>query len=229
MIFDDFKQPAGSGSPRKRVRRRRASGGSAREGFGSSHRNGTFEKAVRLHEPVRGTDEHGNIVWLWVLGILIVAAAGFAFYLHNARSAPRMLSGEAPTARLTPFVDPILAPLPAGAAGYDVEALDALASQFRQERENAGRDDAEIYAAAASITGFLREALIDRDRHLQRLEDLGPGHNPAERKHLELAVDVSWQRNSTAHRDSIEQAWTRLRQLEQGRFRTEADAAPAGL
>lgn len=222
MIFDDFKQPAGSGLSRKRVRRRRTS---EREGSGSPRRNGAFEKAVRLHESVRGTDERGNIVWLWVLGILIVAAAGFAFYLHNARSAPRMLPGEAPTTLLTPFVDPILAPLPVGAAGYDVEALDALASQFRRERENAGRDDAEIYAAAASITGFLREALMDRDRHLQRLEDLGPGRNPAERKHLELAVDVSWQRNSTAHRDSIEQAWTRLLRLEQGRFRAGSDAA----
>lgn len=158
---------------------------------------------------------------------------GFALYLHFEQQAPQLLSGEAPTAQLMPFVDPILAPLQTGGAGYGAETLESLATQFRQEREKASKADAEIYLAASTIADFLREALVDRERHLERLEALnGPGApaaNPTQLKHLELAVDVSWRRNSTAHRDSIEQIWVRLQQLEQGRFRTEASRVPAAL
>jgi hypothetical protein len=41
----------------------------------------------------------------------------------------------------------------------------------------------------------------------------------AERKHLELAVGVSWQRNSVTYRNRVEELWYRLLRLEQGRFR----------
>lgn len=226
MIFDEPIPRPDSGPPRRRVRRRRAGGSSREDGRRSSSRRGggTFEKAVRLQEPIRDADSRDNTAWLWVLGILIVAAVGFAFYLHSVRSVPYRLPGEAPTTRLAPFVDPILAPLAVGAAGYDTEALDALASQFRRERENAPKGDAAVFSAAVSITESLREALVDRDRHLQRLMDIGPEHSETERKHLELAVDVSWQRNSTAYRNGIERAWMRLQQLEQGRFRPVRNA-----
>ncbi len=223
MIFDDIPQPKSSGDPpRKRVRRRRRSSESLQKSSSTSRREGSFERASRLQQTVHYAEDRSPVVWLSVLGFLILVTVGFAFYLHNDRSSPRQLPGEAPTARLVPFVDPILAPLQTGGAGYDTETLESVAKQFRKERENAGKDDAEIYSAAATIADFLGEALADRERHLQRLEALNaPGSepNPTQLKHLELAVDMSWRRNSTTHRDSIEQIWNRLQRLEQGRFR----------
>ena len=42
-----------------------------------------------------------------------------------------MLQGEAPSTKLAPFVDPILAPLETGATGYSRESLADLQSAFR--------------------------------------------------------------------------------------------------
>ena len=39
-----------------------------------------------------------------------------------------------------------------------------------------------------------------------------------ERRRLELAVAVSWQRNSGTYRNRVEELWYRLLRLEQGRF-----------
>lgn len=241
MIFGDLNErPARPSAPSGEVRRRRRS----RRGPGDNseprrRRRSSFETASRLTEPLPNPQDRGHAAWLWVLGALIVAVAGFAFYLHAARSGATFLPGEAPTAKLLPFVDPILAPLQTGDAGYGAETLAEMVSGFRAERDKVNRDDAEIYATAATIAGFLQQALEDRGRHLERLGRInGPAAGPAEpgttrpatsetqRKHLELAVDVSWQRNSTAHRNSIEELWVRLARLEQGRFRA-GSAAPA--
>jgi hypothetical protein len=78
----------------------------------------------------------------------------------------------------------------------------------------------------------LQEALEDRARHIERLVKLGspvegvaagqearPDLPEAERRHLELAVGISWQRNSVTYRNRVEELWYRLLRLEQGRFR----------
>jgi hypothetical protein len=152
--------------------------------------------------------------------------------LQQERSAPYQLSGEAPSSRLIPFIDPILAPLETGATGYSAESLAELQSAFRTEREKVNLDDQEIYATAATIAQILEEALEDRDRHMERLVKLGSpvqGVAPepsdrtdlpeTERRHLELAVGISWQRNSGTYRNRVEELWYRLLRLEQGRFR----------
>ncbi len=243
MIFDDLnkqkaRQSVTSGDGGQRRRRRRSGAHRGTDHPSGRRRTSSFDTASRLGQPLRGVEARDNTVWLWVLGVLIVAAAGFALYLHNERAMAQPLTGEAPTAALLPYVDPILAPLQTGEAGYSAESLDELAARFRAERGKVALDDAEIYATAASVAEFLQQALADRVRHLQRLEHLDSGNaaTPAEsgavrpvmsrneRQHLELAVDVSWQRNSTAHRNSIERLWARLERLEQGRFRP--DPAP---
>ena len=242
MIFDDInrpskREPSSGEGPRRR--RRRSNRNSEQEGESRRRRRSSFETASRLTEPSRGSQDRGHAAWLWVLGALIVAVAGFAIYLHTERGGGTFLPGEAPTAKLLPFVDPILAPLQTGDAGYSPETLGEMASAFRAERDKVNRDDADIYATAATIAGFLQQALEDRARHLERSESLKvpavgqaqpgaprPAMTETQRKHLELAVDVSWQRNSTAHRNSIEELWGRLARLELGRFRA-ASAAPA--
>ncbi len=242
MIFGNLnEQPSGPPAPSGETRRRRRRS-SRRPGEDSGphrRRRSSFETASRLTEPSRSPQDRGHAAWLWVLGALIVAVAGFAIYLHAERGGATFLPGEAPTAKLLPFVDPILAPLQTGDAGYSPETLGETASTFRAERDKVNRDDADVYATAATIAGFLQQALEDRARHLERLERIDapaagqaetaaprPAISETQRKHLELAVDVSWQRNSTAHRNSIEELWARLTRLEQGRFRA-GSAAPA--
>jgi hypothetical protein len=236
MIFDDAAPPPpnpGPGSTRRR--RRRSSSSSGEEGSSGRRRRRTggsnFREASRLDRPVHVHRDRNNIAWLWVLGLLVVAVLGFAWYLQQERSAPYQLSGEAPSSRLLPFIDPILAPLETGATGYSPESLAELQSAFRAEREKVNLDDEEIYAIAATIAQILEEALADRDRHMERLVKLGSpvqGVPPdpqirtditeTERKHLELAVGISWQRNSVQYRNRIEELWARLLRIEYGRF-----------
>ena len=167
-----------------------------------------------------------------MLVVLVLASLGFAWFLQQERSAPYQLGGEAPSSRLLPFIDPILAPLETGATGYSAESLAELQSAFRTEREKVNMDDQQIYATAATIAQILEEALADRDRHMERLVKLGSpvqGVAPdpqartdlpeTERRHLELAVGISWQRNSGTYRNRVEELWYRLLRLEQGRFR----------
>ena len=167
-----------------------------------------------------------------MLVLLVLLVIGFSWFLQKERSAPYQLSGEAPSSRLLPFIDPILAPLETGATGYSAESLADLQSAFRTERERVNLDDEEIYATAATIAQILEEALADRDRHMERLVKLGspvqgvaPGPSAradlseTERRHLELAVGISWQRNSGTYRDRVEELWYRLLRLEKGRFR----------
>jgi hypothetical protein len=75
---------------------------------------------------------------------------------------------------------------------------------------------------------------------MQRLVDLGspviglseggvpknPSMTDAQKQHLELAVGVSWQRNSGTYRNRVEELWYRLLGLEQGRFQG-GSASPA--
>jgi len=187
---------------------------------------------MRFEEPRIERSDGNTAAWLWVLGLLIAAALGFAWYLHYERGGAPQLSGEAPSKRLMPFIDPILAPLETGASGYSATSLADLQKVFREERAKLNRDDEEIHGTAATIAQILEEAIADRERHMQRLANLGspvigvspdPSARPAigetERKHLELAVGVSWQRNSVTYRNRVEELWYRLLRLEQGRFR----------
>jgi hypothetical protein len=133
---------------------------------------------------------------------------------------------------IMPFIDPILAPLEIGLDGYSSETLSSVKASLRTERAKANLDDQDVYAAAATMVQILGEADADRRRHIDRLLKLGspvlgiPADpaartdiGEAERKHLELAVGVSWQRNSVTYRNRVEELWYRLLRLEQGRFR----------
>ncbi len=239
MIFDDLNQPAheSSGAEPSRRRRRRSSSPSSGEESSRRRRRSSSRSShrddLRNAEPFRTAPPNRNTAaWLWVLALLVLAVLGFAWYLQQERSAPYQLSGEAPSSRLIPFIDPILAPLETGATGYSAESLAELQSAFRTEREKVNLDDQEIYANAATIAQILEEALADRDRHMERLVKLGSpvqGVAPessartdlpeTERRHLELAVGISWQRNSGTYRNRVEELWYRLLRLEQGRFR----------
>jgi hypothetical protein len=169
---------------------------------------------------------------LVVLVLLILAALGFAWFLQQERSAPAQLPGEAPSAQLLPYIDPILAPLETGTTGYSPESLAELQTLFRDERQNVNLDDQDVYATAATIAQILQEALEDRTRHMERMVRLGSpveGMAPdptartdlpeTERRHLELAINISWQRNSGAYRNRVEELWYYLLRREQGRFR----------
>jgi hypothetical protein len=231
MIFDDFNQPSrgdDSGSPRRRRRRRRSSS----SGSAEPHRSGD-SPSPRFEEPARERTDGNVVAWLVVLALLVAGVLGFAWYLHGERSASRPLPGEAPSALLVPFVDPILAPLETGTSGYSADTLAAVEAGFRAERGKVNIDDREIYATAATIGQILQEAQADRQRHMERLVKLGApvegmapepsapaALNEAERRHLELAVGISWQRNSGTYRNRVEELWYRLLRLEKGRFRT---------
>jgi hypothetical protein len=171
-------------------------------------------------------------VWLVVLVLLVLAVLGFAWFLQQERSSPYQLPGEAPSAQLLPFIDPILAPLETGATGYSPETLAGMQSSLRAEQQKVNLDNREIYSTAATIAQILEEALADRERHMERLVRLGspvegmrpdPGARTdlpeTERRHLELAVGISWQRNSGTYRNRVEELWYRLLRLEHGRFR----------
>jgi hypothetical protein len=239
VIFDDIPPPAGaqppSDGPSRRRRRRRSSSSSGEEFSPRRRRSGsqsTFREASRLDRPLQTSKDGNNTAWLVVLGLLVLAALGFAWFLHQARSAPYQLPGDAPSAQLLPFIDPILAPLETGATGYSPQSLTELQTAFRAERQKVNLDDQEIYGTAATIAQVLEEALEDRTRHMERLVRLGspvegmpsdPGARTDlpenERRHLELAVGISWQRNSGTYRNRVEELWYRLLRLEQGRFR----------
>jgi hypothetical protein len=236
VIFDDLppsnRPPAASDGSSRRRRRRSSSAG---EDSSPRHRRrsqSTFREASRLDVPAPRSQDRNNTAWLVVLALLVLSALGFAWFLHQERSAPYQLPGEAPSARLLPFIDPILAPLETGTAGYSPETLATLQSSLRAERQKVNLDDGEIHGTAATIAQILEEALADRDRHLARLLKLGSpveGLPPdpaartdlpeSERRHLELAVGISWQRNSGTYRNRVEELWYRLLRLEQGRFR----------
>jgi hypothetical protein len=175
---------------------------------------------MRLEPPARPVTESNHVAWLWVLGFLIAAVLGFSWYLHAQGAQVHRLPGAPPSAGLQPVIDPILAPLEAGAAGLSTSSLDEMAGRFRNERAAAGGDTQELYGTAITITEILREALADRERHLERLDEIsGPASaiGAKERKHLELAVGVSWQRNSGSYRDRVEELWGRLMRMEYGR------------
>ncbi len=193
-----------------------------------------------MSDPEYPAAQKNHVAWLGVLALLIVAALGFGWYLNAHRSAPYPLAGEAPTALLRPYIDPILAPLETGLTGYSAESLAQLASQFRDGRAKAGDEARTIFNTAGTMADILQEALEDRSRHLERLVGLGaqiegvspdPAKAPVnlgetERKHLELAVGISWQRNSGAYRDRLEELLSRLQPLEYGRFPGGAKVAP---
>lgn len=236
MIFGDINQPTPEPervtSPR---RRRRRSSSASRESSERGRRRSiaglSLREASRLKKPVRDESDGNAKAWLWVLALLAVGALGFGVYLHYERTTPRRLVGEAPSSALLPFIDPILAPLETGISGHGQDALSDLQTRLRAEGEKVNIDDKEVYATAATIAQILQEAQQDRMRHLDRLLKLGAsveGMTPdpeartdisdTERKHLELAVDISWQRNSSAYRNRVEELWYRQLRLEQGRF-----------
>jgi hypothetical protein len=240
MIFDEHNpSPAESSSgahePSRRRRRRRRS--SSEEGSSSSSRRrrsgeSVFREATRLDQLPRHSSDANTTAWLVVLGLLVAAVLGFAWYLHQERSAPDKLSGDAPSKLLMPFIDPILAPLETGVGGFSTEDLSSTEAALRSARSEVNLDDQEVYATAMTLTQILGEAAADRQRHLARLLKLGSpviGMAPdpsartdigeAEQKHLELAVGISWQRNSVTYRNRVEELWYRLLRLEQGRFR----------
>ena len=226
MIFDDFKpqarepEPVAPSGQRRRRRRSRPTSGERRR------RTSAFETASRLSEATSTRPDTAQAAWLWVLGLLVAGAMAFACYLHAQRSPGRMLSGDPPSSLIAPFADTILAPLETGTAGVDADSLSAMESRFLTQRQEAALDDKDIYGKAATLAGILREALADRDRHIERLARItAPGENntnPADktaRQHLELAVSISWQRNSTTYRNRADELLAHLTRLEQYRFR----------
>jgi hypothetical protein len=234
MIFDNVnptRSPDSSG-----VRRRRSSCEDRPEsGAGRRRRPSTFEQASRLPGDTRIPNDRNTKSWFWVLGILIVAVLGLSWFLQEQKSSPRVVSGDAPSVILSPCIDPVLAPLVTGVSAYGSESFGELGARFRADRTKANRDDQEIYSTAATIADILREATEDRSRHLQRLQDLGskerdvskvPSLSKTERQHLELAIDVSWQRNSGGYRNRVEELWARLLRLEHGRFQSAPSAPP---
>ncbi len=241
MIFDDVNSRSAEPDPPPppRSRHRRSHRGSHKE-EGRRRRRSTFESASKLSADTGARGDRSTAAWLWMLGVLVLATAGFAFFLQQQKAARTPLPGEAPSSRLLAFIDPVLAPLETGTGGYDAEQIAQAASQFQEERSAANLDDQEVYAAAGTVASILEEAAQDRARHLQRLADLGSPvlglsegatpKNPAmtenELRHLGLAVGVSWQRNSGTYRNRVEELWYRLIRLEQGRFRG-GSASPA--
>ena len=234
MIFDESDQPpvpASSVEPARRRRRRASSGsessGRRRKGKGSS----SFSEAVRFDDLPSFRSDGNAKAWLWVLALLVLGTLGFAWFLQMDRSTPRPLEGDAPSTKLLPLIDPILAPLETGPTGYSAEYLAELQSSFQADQEKIDLADREVYATAATMAQILQEAVEDRARHIERLIKLGSpveGVAPAqdartdlpetERRHLELAVGISWQRNSGNYRNRVEELWYRLLRLEQGRF-----------
>lgn len=230
MIFDGLNSPADPPDAEHR-RRRVSSRGEGRSGS-RRRRRSSFESASRLSADSAARGDGSARAWLWVLALLVVAALGSAFFLQQQKGGPIGLPGEAPGRRLAIFVDPILAPLETGTSGYDPVALASLAQALQDERAAVGLDDKEIFSTAGTVAGILQEAADDRGRHLKQLVDLGSpviglseggaGADPAmtetARRHHELAVDVSWQRNSGVYRNRIDELMARLSRLENGRF-----------
>jgi hypothetical protein len=247
MIFDDLDQPSRQPSPPETPRRRRRRRSSVPEEEESPRRQRRSSSRTVPGGDVRfpaavpaAPSDRNTAAWLLVLALLVLAVLVFAWFLQQERSSPYQLAGEAPSGRLLPFIDPILAPLETGAAGYSPESLAGLQAAFRTEREKVNLDDEEIYATAATIAQILQEALEDRDRHMERLVKLGSpvqGLSPDpqarkdlsenERRHFEAAIGISWQRNSGNYRNRTEELWYRLLRLEQGRFR--AGSAPPSM
>jgi len=241
MIFDDLPPPAaagGSESLRRRRRRRSArdAGASRRLRPADPH----VARARPMPAPAPNLGDRNHTAWLAVLVLLAVAALGFGWFLRVDRSAPRPLAGEAPSLVLMPLIDPILAPLETGTSGYSAETLSDLEEKFRVARQAVNLDDQEIFGAAASMAQILSEAREDRQRHIDRLARIGSpvqgvavdGEarariSDAERRHLELAVGISWQRNATLYRNRVEELWYRLQRLERGRF--SGGSAPAAM
>jgi len=239
VIFDDMPPPAGaqppSDGPSRRRRRRRSSSSSGEELSPRRRRSGSqsaFREGSRLDRPLRTAKDGNNTAWLVVLVLLVLAALGFAWFLQQERSAPYQLPGEAPSAQLLPFIDPVVAPLETGTIGYSPQSLAELQTAFRAERQKVNLDDQEIYGTAATIAQILEEALADRERHMERLVKIGSPVEgvelslgartdlpETERRHLELAIGISWQRNSGTYRNRVEELWYRLLRIEQGRFR----------
>jgi len=234
MIFDDMNRAPAPGDPSLRVRRRssRRAADESPDAAARRRRRSNFSSASRLpsKEPSRG--DRSTKAWLAALALLLVAALGFAAYLQKEKGSKVLLPGSAPSSQLFIFVDPILAPLETGKSGYNAKDLAAVSDGLSAARATVSLDDREIYSVAGTLAGILQEAAIDRDRHLQRLVDLGSSvHGVSDgassvapfddkaRRHHELAVAVSWQRNSGAYRNRVEELWYRLLRLEQGRFR----------
>lgn len=234
MIFDNVDPPPPPDS--SGVRRRRSSREERPESVpGRRRRPSSFEQASRLPGDARIPSDRNTRSWLWVLGILIAAVLGFSWFLQEQKSSSSIVPGDAPSVLLSAYIDPVLAPLVTGVSAYGSESLSELGARFRADRTKVNRDDQEIYTTAATIADLLREATEDRSRHLQRLQDLGtkerdvskaPGLSKTERQHLELAIDVSWQRNSGGYRNRVEELWARLLRLEHGRFQSTPPAPP---
>lgn len=236
MIFDEVnRQSAHDGLSGRR--RRRSSGRRSRDD--AKNRRSSFQSASRLSTGPVPSDRNTR-AWLWVMGLILLGAAAFTVFLHHEKGSAVVLPGEAPSNQLEIFVDPLLAPLETGAGGYDPARLAAVSGQIAAARAGVGLDDREIYNNAGTLAAILQEAADDRARHLQRLVDLGSpvlglsdGKAPARtdlaenaRRHHELAVAVSWQRNSGTYRNRIDELMARLVRLESGRFRSGPPAPP---
>lgn len=240
MIFDDIKQPAPGGGDLSRRRRRRVHRSHGDRDESSRRRRSTFESASHFAGALPDRGDRSTAAWLSMLALLVLAAGGFAFYLHHAKQGFTTLPGDPPSTRLLPFIDPILAPLETGTSAYDSNTIARAVADLQSSKNAVNRDDGEVYGVAGTIASILQEALDDRNRHLQRLVDLGspvsglgdagtpknPNMTELQRQHFELAVGVSWQRNSGAYRNRVEELWYRLLRLEQGRFR-EGSASQA--
>jgi len=242
MMFDNLNQ---SQSPRPTesrasARRRGLSRAVKPDEGGARRRSSSFEQASRLPDETRIPSDRNTAVWLWVLGILMATAFVFSWLLQGQRSSAKVIYGDAPSILLSGCIDPVLAPLATGISPCSSETLGNLGARFRADRAKANRDDQDVYATAATIADILSEAEEDRDRHLQRLQGLASSTVPTkqespvarakigdtERQHLQLAVDVSWQRNSGAYRNRVEELWSRLQRLEHGRFQSSPSTQP---
>lgn len=219
MIFDDINTPSVSDAP---ARRRRSS---ARRGDIPSRRHPHSRKDSRrasVGEIRDNRSDHSTLAWLVVLGLLVALALGSTVFLHRQKNSAVTLPGEAPSPQLAEMIEPILAPLATGPVDYET-TLTKLSSEWQKTRASVSLEDKEIYTTADTLTGILQEAAADRARHLQRSESLESSANPTmtetARRHHELAIDISWQRNTSIFRLRVEELILRLQSLERGRFR----------
>ncbi len=222
----DEADGAGSGRRERRVVRRRRRKGSS--SASSSSRGSLGRKDLeRFAEKER---HRTNTFWVGMLVLLIVAALGFGAWMHFRQVQKEPLAMEAPSTSLEGFFDPVFAPLETGPLPYDFHRMEELAEEFRQQAERVGIDDRDIFTTAIALCGVLRDAIEDRATHLEKLARIAEAEPDANKvRHLELAVSVSWQRNSASFRDKAERLWTKLAQLEAGRFRVPVSGLESQL
>lgn len=139
---------------------------------------------------------------------------------------PPLIVGDPPSVQLAPCFSPILSPLDEGASSCDSGSISRMLLNFQVNRGDATEADKPVYSTAADTASVLREALQDRNRHLEKLAKLAAGSiADSKRQHLALAIGVSWQRNAQSYRNRIRELFLRLLSLEKDRFSSDSASA----